>query len=57
MGGYGVFAELFDKLQNAEAALNFNKSSRIFYQDFITLAKKTMKELKQNIHWTSPNDE
>jgi len=45
MAGYGVFAELFDKLQNAEAALNFNKSSRFFYDDFIAVAKKTMKEL------------
>ena len=35
MGGYGVFAELFDKLQNAEATLNFNKSSTLFYDDFI----------------------
>jgi hypothetical protein len=35
MGGYGVFAELFDKLQNAEAALNFNKSSTFLYEDFI----------------------
>ena len=57
MGGYGVFAELFDKLQNAEAALNFNKSSTFLYEDFIQVAKKTMKELKKNKHWTSPNDE
>ncbi len=46
MAGYGVFAELFDKLQNAEAALNFNKTNKTFYQDFIAVAKKTMKELK-----------
>ena len=57
MARYGVFAELFDKLQNAEAALNFNKSSRTFYEDFIAVAKQTMKELKQNIHWRSPIDE
>ena len=41
MAGYEVFGGLFDKLENAQNVLNFNKSQRVFYDAFIKVAKET----------------